>query len=52
MEKQDGVGRIRKVIFIGSCLGVHIYIDGYLDSFLFEFWMKLGKLFVGSSGNE
>ena len=26
--------------------------DGYLVSFLFECWMKFGKGFVGSFGNE
>ena len=45
-------GTYPKVSFIGSCPGVHICIDGYLDSFLLEFWMKSGKGFVGSSGNE
>ena len=48
MEQQDGMGRIGKVTFIGSCLGIHIWIDGYLD--LFEYCVKCGKGFVGSSG--
>ena len=35
MEKQEGMGRIRKVTFIGSRLGVHIWIDGYfIHSFI------------------
>ena len=51
MEKQEGMGRIRKVTFIGSRLGEHIWIDGCLDpQYVFEYWMKYGKGFVGSSG--
>ena len=35
MEKQEGMGRIRKVTFIGSRLGVHIWTDDCLDPLFF-----------------
>ena len=47
MENQEGMGRIRKVTFVGSRLGVHIWIDGCIDP---HFFLVLDEIWEGVCG--